>query len=238
MKALILNSGLGSRMGDLTADRPKCLVKIKGEETILSLQLKLLREAGIKEVVITTGNYEKDIINYCYKLDIGMEYTFVNNPISNKTNYIYSIYLAKEFLNDSIVMLHGDLVFDFKVLEGLLSCEGSAVAVSTTNPLPEKDFKAVIKGEYIEKIGVEFFYNSVECQPLYKLNQHDWNIWLKNISLFCENNNVKCYAENALNEVTANCNIRPWDFKDLLCGEVDTVEDLKKIKERLEVLDC
>ena len=55
MKALILNSGMGSRMGVLTAEQPKCMTEISGKETILSRQLRQLAEAGIDEVVMTTG---------------------------------------------------------------------------------------------------------------------------------------------------------------------------------------
>ena len=54
MKALILNSGLGSRMGVLTSEHPKCMIEISGNETILSRQLKLIAESGIKEVIMTT----------------------------------------------------------------------------------------------------------------------------------------------------------------------------------------
>ena len=53
MKALILNSGLGSRMGVLTSEHPKCMTEISSKETILSRQLKQIAEAGIEEVVIT-----------------------------------------------------------------------------------------------------------------------------------------------------------------------------------------
>lgn len=235
MKALILNSGLGSRMGELTSDKPKCLVKINDKETILSRQLKFLKSVGIKEVVITTGVYEKDIINYCNKLKLNLKYIFVKNPLSDRTNYIYSIYLAKEFLNDSIVMMHGDLVFDYKILEGLVNCKDSVVAISTSNQLPKKDFKAVIKNGRIDRIGVEFFESAVECQPLYKLNKQEWIIWLENICLFCKNSNVKCYAENAFNVISDKCSIYPMDFKDKLCAEVDTIKDLQGIKDALHM---
>ena len=58
MKALILNSGMGSRMGVLTAEQPKCMTEISGKETILSRQLRQLAEAGIDEVVMTTGLFD------------------------------------------------------------------------------------------------------------------------------------------------------------------------------------
>ena len=55
MKALILNSGLGSRMGILTSEQPKCMTEIGTHETILSRQLKQIADAGIEEAAITTG---------------------------------------------------------------------------------------------------------------------------------------------------------------------------------------
>ena len=63
MKAVILNSGLGSRMGVLTSEQPKCMTEISSRETILSRQLFMIAEAGIKEVVMTTGYREEILIN-------------------------------------------------------------------------------------------------------------------------------------------------------------------------------
>ena len=62
MKALILNSGLGSRMGVLTSEHPKCMTEISPRETILSRQLRQLADAGIRDVVITTGLFRDTLI--------------------------------------------------------------------------------------------------------------------------------------------------------------------------------
>ena len=91
MKALILNSGLGSRMGVLTSDHPKCMTEISSKETILSRQLNMIAAAGIEEVVMTTGYYDGVLVKYCQSLDLPIHFTFVNNPIYDQTNYIYSI---------------------------------------------------------------------------------------------------------------------------------------------------
>ena len=72
MKALILNSGLGKRMGVLTSEHPKCMTEISAKETILSRQLAMIKEAGIKEVVITTGYYDEILVQYCDELDLGL----------------------------------------------------------------------------------------------------------------------------------------------------------------------
>lgn len=230
MKALILNSGLGSRMGDETKTHPKCMTMIDEKETIISRQLRLLKENGIKNVVITTGPFEDKLIDYCKSLKLGLNIKFVNNPIYDKTNYIYSIYNAREELNDDIILMHGDLVFTDQVLKKVLKRKRSVMTVSSTIPLPEKDFKAVIKNKKIVAVGIEFFDSANAAQPLYKLNKKDWLIWLDNIVNYINNGTCKCYAENAFNEVSDKANIYPLDIKDLLCGEIDNLEDLERMK--------
>ena len=86
MKALILNSGLGSRMGVLTSEHPKCMTEISPRETILSRQLYQLSEAGIRDVVITTGYYDQILVDYCHSLDLPLNFTFVKNPVYDQTN--------------------------------------------------------------------------------------------------------------------------------------------------------
>ena len=238
MKALILNSGLGSRMGAITNEHPKCMTEVSYRNTILSRQLRQLVIFGIEEVVITTGYYDKVLVDYCNALHLPLKFTFVNNPVYDKTNYIYSIYCAKEQLKDEdIILMHGDLVFENLVMEAVMDSEKSCMAVSSTLPLPEKDFKAVVNNGKIEKVGIEFFDYAVAAQPLYKILKEDWNAWLENIEKFCENNNRKVYAENAFNEVSDKCNIYICDIRDMLCSEIDTPEDLERVSVALKEIN-
>ncbi|MBR7029814.1 MAG: phosphoenolpyruvate mutase [Prevotella sp.] len=234
MKALILNSGLGHRMGVITKEHPKCMTEISYRNTILSRQLRLLVSFGIEEVVMTTGYYDQILVDYCDALHLPLKFTFVNNPEYATTNYIYSIYCAKEQLkDDDIILMHGDLVFESQVMEAIIDSATSCMAVSSTLPLPEKDFKAVIKDGKIEKVGIEFFDNAMAAQPLYKILKEDWLVWLQNIEKFCEINNRKVYAENAFNEVSDQCNIYPCDVRDMLCAEIDTPEDLEIVSKKV-----
>lgn len=238
MKALILNSGMGSRMGVLSSEHPKCMTEIICQDTILSRQLKQLVEAGIKEAVITTGLFDEVLINYCNSLELPLRITFVKNPIYQETNYIYSIYCARKFLqNEDILLIHGDLVFENNVLDEILNCETSCMVTSSTLPLPEKDFKAVIQNERIVKIGVEFFHDAMAAQPLYKLKKDDWQIWLEQIMQFCKTKQVACYAEHALNEVSNKLKIYPLNIRDELCAEIDTTEDLAIVSEKLRQVE-
>lgn len=235
MKALILNSGVGSRLMPLTKNHPKCMTQLSEEETILSLQLKKLSSCGIREVVMTTGYESEKLIDYgnilCRKL--GMTAQFVFNNLFNKTNYIYSIYLAEKFLHDDILLLHGDLVFDLEVLQKLLQSDCSRMIVSSTTPLPQKDFKALIIDDQIKSVGIDIFENAVTAQPFYKLLRKDWEIWLSEIIAFCRKNEVNCYAENAFNQVSAACNIYSCDVKNLLCMEIDNLNDYEKAVKKL-----
>lgn len=178
------------------------------------------------------------LVDYCNALHLPLKYTFVNNPVYDQTNYIYSIYCAREVLkDDDIILMHGDLVFEDLVLEALLDSANSVMVVSSTLPLPEKDCKAMIKNNRIVRTGVDFFENAIAAQPLYKMKKEDWLIWLAEIERFCENDRCKCYAELAFNEVSNRCKLFPVDIKDMLCGEIDTPEDLEIITKKLSVVN-
>ena len=171
MKALILNSGLGSRMGVLTGEHPKCMTEIGPGETILSRQLRMLADYGIREAVMTTGYRAEVLRSYCESLELPVKITFVQNPVYDRTNYIYSIYCAREHLEGDLLLMHGDLVFENEVLDRVLQSETSCMTVSSTLPLPEKDFKAVISDGEVQKVGIEFFEEAMAAQPLYKLKK-------------------------------------------------------------------
>ena len=175
MKALILNSGMGTRMAPLTDRQPKCLTELSPGETILGRQLRQLAEAGIQDVTVTTGPFPGVLEEYCEGLNLPLRIRFVRNAEYGSTNYIYSIYLARSFLE-------GDLVFENEVLQQVIRSEGSCVTVSSTAPLPEKDFKAVVRRGRVEKVGVEFFEDAMAAQPLYHLRAEDWSVWLQAIA--------------------------------------------------------
>ncbi len=234
MKALILNSGVGRRMGVLTSEHPKCMTEIAPGETILSRQLRLLARCGIREVVITTGLFDSVLRDYCRSLELPLEISFVFNPDYAETNYIQSIRCAEPLLRgEDIVLMHGDLVFEQGVLGRVLASPVSCMTVSSTLPLPQKDFKAVVQDGRIMKVGIEFFDDALTAQPLYKLLRRDWLMWLDKICEFCDGGQRKCYAENAFNTISDECEVYAMDFKDKLCAEIDTPEDMEAVSRQL-----
>lgn len=234
MKALILNSGVGRRMGVLTSEHPKCMTEIAPGETILSRQLRLLARCGIREVVITTGLFDSVLRDYCRSLELPLEISFVFNPDYAETNYIQSIRCAEPLLRGGdIVLMHGDLVFEQGVLGRVLASPVSCMTVSSTLPLPQKDFKAVVQDGRVKKVGIEFFDDALTAQPLYKLLRRDWLMWLDKICEFCDGGQRKCYAENAFNTISDECEVYAMDYKDKLCAEIDTPEDMEAVSRQL-----
>ncbi|WP_297208446.1 phosphoenolpyruvate mutase [uncultured Brachyspira sp.] len=230
MKALILNSGIGSRLKKLTLDFPKCLLKINDEYTILKRQLEFLNKFNIKDVVITTGYLSQKIIDYCNELNLDINIKFVFNDKYTTTNYIYSIYLAKDYLlYEDIILMHGDLVFDDEVLSSLINNKNSCMAITSFYPIIKKDFKVRVLDDKINKISVNMFDNVFMGQPLYKINKEDWYIWLEEICNFCHLGNINVYAEEAFNNISDKCNIQPIDVEDKLCMEVDDEDDLSLV---------
>ena len=237
MKALVLNSGLGSRMAYYTKDRPKCMAELVNHETIIKRQLRLLREAGVVEVVITTGPYKELLKKYVEEVANGLKVSFVHNSLYESTNYIYSIYLAKDLLQDDLLLLHGDLIFTKEVLDLVLHEKRSCITVDYSAQLPEKDFKVVLAEGRVKAIGIEFFDNAVAAQPMYYLEKEVWEKWLKEIIYFCQRKEIKCYAENALNQILDKIELFPIDVQNYLCQEVDNMDDLLCIRNILKRLE-
>ena len=233
MKALIFNSGLGSRLGKLTADKPKSMIRLSNGESVFHRQLRILSSCGIREFVVTTGPYAGQLLDESEPFrDKGCSITFVSNPAYNETNYIYSMYLAHDFVSDDdIVILHGDLVFDapyaWKLINSPLPSIGS---VNASAPLPDKDFKArIINGE-IREVSVSIFdEDCVTFQPFYKLSKESMGIWLKAVEKFVNEGNTGIYAENAANTVFDQMHVTAFSYKGHYVEEIDTPEDLRRV---------
>jgi len=227
MIALILNSGVGSRMKDLATC--KCLVELAHDTTIFDEQINALLRCGVNDICITTGAYADLLESYARERYPQACFTFINNPLYNETNYIYSINLAEEFLRDNdVIIMHGDIVFEQSVLQDVIASSKSVMVVDSTKPLPEKDFKATIENGRITSINVAF--GEVYAQPLYKLTKKDWTIWLNEIVSFCDQNKTTVYAENAFNNVSNQIELYPLDVFGRSCFEVDNIDDLTYAK--------
>ena len=232
MKAMILNSGVGKRMGPLTQHKPKCLLKVRGDETILSRQVKSLLDNEIHDIIITTGPFAGELQRY---LDItfkGVSFNFVPNPLYDSTNYIYSMLLAKNLIDEDIILMHGDLVFDNILLKRtVLSDNENTVLVNPYSNIPNKDFKARVENGRVLEISVNIFDS--DCFfliPLYKLSLELCQNWFSEIDKFKKEGKLQAYAEDALNNILFDNPLYPLYFSQELCSEVDNLEDLERVQ--------
>lgn len=238
MKAIIFNSGLGSRMVGLTEKNPKCMVKLYNGETIFERQIRILSECGIKDFIVTTGPFKEQLYEVADKFK-ELNFQFVANDDYKNTNYIVSMNNANEYLDDDVLLLHGDLVFNKNLVVKLLNNKNKSVCLyNEEKKLPEKDFKGRFKDNKLLEVSVNIFDNDCYAfQPLYKLEKKDLQLWKDKVSEFVENGNVKVYAENALNEVTDRLNIVGMSYKDDYIDEIDNEEDYIRVSAEIKEFD-
>lgn len=238
MKAIIFNSGLGSRMKWLTENNPKCMVKLYNGETIFERQIRILRDCGIKDFIITTGPFKEQLYEVADKFK-NLNFQFVANDDYKNTNYIVSMNNANEYLNDDVLLLHGDLVFNKNLVIKLLENKNKSVCLyNEEKTLPEKDFKGKFKDNKLVEVSVNIFDNDCYAfQPLYKLDKKDLQLWKEKVAEFVENGNVKVYAENALNEITDKISIYGMSYKDDYIDEIDNEEDYNRVSNEIKLFD-
>lgn len=122
MRAIILAAGLGSRLGAKSRGKPKALVKVGGK-TLIEHQLEALSSEGIGPVVVVVGHGAEHVRDA-----LGEAVEYVENPRPSETNSLYSLWLAREWLEGDVLLLNSDLLFHPHILKKLLLAEGSALA--------------------------------------------------------------------------------------------------------------
>ena len=121
MQAIILAAGMGRRLGELTNDNTKCMLQVNGVRLIHRI-LDSIYETGIRRVVLVVGykaENVKELIGNEYR---GMEIIYVENSVYDKTNNIYSLFLAREYLTaDDTILLESDLIFESRILTKIIN---------------------------------------------------------------------------------------------------------------------
>ena len=238
MKAVIFNSGLGNRMGDFTKNHHKSMARLLDGETIFHRQIRLLSLEGVKDFIVTTGPFEEQLKSEAEDFP-ELNFTFVRNDIYDKTNYIYSMFLAREYMNDDLLFLHGDLVFNRKLAHDMINGEDkNAATVNFKKELPEKDFKGRVKDGKVIEVSIHIF--DEDCfafQPFYKMEKATASAWIGKVVEFIHKGEDKCYAENALNEIFPALNIRAFDYENYFIDEIDNLDDHARVTAQIVAYD-
>lgn len=129
MQAIILAAGMGKRLKELTEHNTKCMVRVNGE-TLIERMLRQLDGLSLERIVIVVGYKQEVLKDYIRKLSVKTPIIFVENAIYDRTNNIYSLYLAKDYLLEKdTLLLESDLIFEDAILEELINDERDTLAL-------------------------------------------------------------------------------------------------------------
>ena len=176
MQAIILAAGMGKRLKELTQNNTKCMVKVNGV-TLIDRLLHQLEKQHLSKIVIVVGYEGQKLIDYIGTLDIQTPITYVSNPIYNKTNNIYSLALAKDYLKkEDTLLFESDLIFEDAILDEIVNDERDTLALvakyerwmdgtcvklgeddSIASFVPGKNFKYSEKDEYYKTVNIYKF---------------------------------------------------------------------------------
>lgn len=177
MQAIILAAGMGRRLGEYTRDNTKCMLPVNGVR-LIDRVLGQLSQLGLSRVVIVVGYKGQNLIDYIgHRYDDRLKIEYVNNPVYDKTNNIYSLSLAKEKLQeDDTLLIESDLIFDDSLFRMILDnpypnlalvdkyetwMDGTMVRIDEDNNIvnfiPKKAFKYKDVDSYYKTVNIYKF---------------------------------------------------------------------------------
>lgn len=120
MQAIILAAGMGKRLRELTRDNTKCMVQVNGV-ALIDRVLHQLEPLGLSRIVIVVGYQGEKLRKFVSSLDIRTPVCYVENPVYYKTNNIYSLMLAQDYLlEEDTLLLESDIIFEDAVIRKLM----------------------------------------------------------------------------------------------------------------------
>jgi choline kinase len=227
--ALLLAAGTGSRLFPLTQKSPKCLTLVN-EISILERLIKSLNQHGFKRLVVVTGHLEDCIRNFLETRAGNIKVEYVFSPLYKTTNNIYSLWMAREIINEPFVLIESDLVFDPSLLTDMLYPDriaiarmepwlnGSTVTVNPSNTVDAFHSDAKNNSEQTRYKTVNIYSLSISSwyRVIEKLNQY---ILVGRVNDYYEAVFKQMVTEKSLSFQAVFFDHKPW-------YEIDTIEDL------------
>ena len=191
MDALILAAGRGTRMGGI--DRPKCLLDLGGI-SILKYQIECLKNAGINKIFIVTGYNSEQIHSH-----LNDDFNYLHNVEFATTNNLYSVWTARNSLDDDFICIYGDLLFDKKILDNCIQDTHDICLVVEKNTRRET-MKVKIKNDTIVELNKNISENNADGNfiGMAKFRRPIISLFFTKISRLVENNNFDSYYTAAI----------------------------------------
>lgn len=233
-KAIILVAGYEEKLSPYTDLMHQCMFKV-GSKTVLEKLLSNLNVCGLEEAVLVVG-HKADVI----KEKIGNKFEnlkikYVENENYASTNVIYSLFLAKDEINQDFLLIDGDMITELDFVSALVNDENENVmAVDFSNQNKENIVVAKILnnkiteiGKHVKKLDDENFARFLGLSKF----SADFGNKLKNvITHFVENNEVKNIYEDAINELLEEEKVTVFNSRKYNWFEIDTLSEFEKAK--------
>ena len=236
MQAIILAAGMGRRLGELTKNNTKCMVEVNGVK-LIDRVLTYLSHLNLKRIVIVVGYKAENLVNYIENQYGNLNVEFVENPIYDKTNNIYSLALAKDkFKEDDTLLLESDLIYEESMLRLLVDnqqpdlalvakyekwMDGTMVTIdddcNILNFISKKEFKQSEVDKYYKTVNIYKFSKS------YINNQY-----LPLLEAYCQMKGNNEYYEEVLRVLTMidKSSLKALPIGDEKWYEIDDIQDL------------
>lgn len=178
MQAIILAAGMGKRLGEYTHDNTKCMLEVNGIR-LIDRALATLKEVKVTRVILVVGYKGQNVKDYVGTKYQGIPIEYVENPIYDKTNNIYSLYLAKDYMTEEdTLLLESDIIFAPSVIKKLVDDGRPNLALvdkyeswmDGTVVTLDKDQKIT---RFIDKSGFDFseIHNYYKTVNIYKFSK-------------------------------------------------------------------
>ena len=231
MKAIIMVAGVGSRLNKQVKHLPKCLLTFGGE-TILSRNLRMLREQEVSEIVVVAG-YRAALV----REEIEGAATCVLNPFFRVTNSLGSFWFAQRYadLYDDLLIFNGDVIYEPGVLRAALDAREHATMLIDTSVIKLADYRLKVQDGYVVGQGKELTdeQTSGEYVGIVKLRKDFVPIYLSRVqSLVEREERYGMWWEEALFAIhdQYRIKIRVADVSGLFWAEADYIEDVNRIE--------
>ena len=228
--ALLLAAGTGSRLRPLTLDAPKCLTEVGGEP-IMGRLVDNLRLQGIKRLVVVTGYLDHCVREFLQNNAADFEVDYVFNPVYKTTNNIYSLWLARQIIDEPFVLIESDLVFEASMLEGMLTPD--KIAISNILPWMNGTVVELNNEETVTAFHVGHNVNDArryKTVNIYSLSLQSWHGAIERLDRFVADGRVGEYYETVFADMVADGSLK-FDavfFDENKWYEIDTVPDLNQ----------
>ena len=227
--ALLLAAGTGSRLYPLTQDAPKCLTMVN-RVSILERLVSSLGRHGFKRLVVVTGHLQDSIRESLGNRvgDIAIEYVF--SPSYKTTNNIFSLWMAREVINEPFLLLESDLVFDESLLSDMLYPD--RIAVATMQSWMNGTSVTINRSHQVSAFlsGNESSFGEIKYKTvnIYSLSLASWHGIIRRLDQRISEGRVNDYYETVFAEMIADdtLSFETVSFDDKPWYEIETIEDL------------